>query len=226
MGCGRSKIFCENGSDPGLRYAIDHDEGTLRLSRDGEIVAAAQLGQDGIFYETETSVPIARDVGGSVVFDADTLDEATKPVEAAGRAAEATRVEAEEQAPKLCPDPGPDTPHGASERAQRYQEQISALVNPRRPLPAGLAVRLTHPATGEPVVFDECRESDGTMIEAKGPGYAKMLESDFLSDRLRENGSTRPRAKSAQARAVAWRGISPRKRRRQRRNISLKAKTI
>jgi hypothetical protein len=91
------------------------------------------------------------------------------------------QTDTEEETPKLCPDPGPDAPHGASERAQKYQEQISALNNPQRPLPAGLAVSLTDPVTGEPVVFDDCRESDGTMIEAKGPGYAEMLESTFLS---------------------------------------------
>ena len=56
--------------------------------------------------------------------------------------------------------------------------------NPQRPLPAGLAVSLTNPVTGRRVVFDDCRESDGTMIEAKGPGFAKMLESEFMYARI------------------------------------------
>jgi len=46
------------------------------------------------------------------------------------------------------------------------------LNNPQRPLPAGMAVSLENPLTGKNVAFDDCRESDGTMIEAKGPGFA------------------------------------------------------
>ncbi|MGH6839598.1 MAG: hypothetical protein ACREDT_12535, partial [Methylocella sp.] len=45
------------GAVPGdqrLRYMINHDEATLRLTQDGAVVVAAQRGQDGIFYEVET----------------------------------------------------------------------------------------------------------------------------------------------------------------------------
>ncbi len=28
------------------------------------------------------------------------------------------------------------------------------------------------------MTYDDCRESDGTMIEAKGPGLAEVLEND------------------------------------------------
>jgi hypothetical protein len=43
-------------------------------------------------------------------------------------------------------------PHGASERAIKYQEQISALNNPQRPLPPGVAVSLSNPMTGARVL--------------------------------------------------------------------------
>jgi hypothetical protein len=115
-------------------------------------------------------------LGGSLVFDADSL---------AGAKAEAG-ARSERDEPKLCPDPSPDVPHGASERAQAYQEQISALNNPQRPLPADMAVSLENPLTGRNVVFDDCRESDGTMIEAKGPGYAGLMKSNFLADKIRD----------------------------------------
>ncbi|MGH6812098.1 MAG: hypothetical protein ACREDM_07045 [Methylocella sp.] len=174
--------------EPGLRYAIDHDENTLRLTRDGEFVAAAQRAQDGIYHEVETGTPIARDAGGSIVFDAATLASATAaPKETSrtsDRAASATSAEAKEEPPKLCPDPGPDAPHGALDRAKKYQELVSALNNPQRPLSADLAVSLVNPVTGRRVVFDDCRESDGTMIEAKGPGFAHMLESEFMYKRI------------------------------------------
>ncbi len=117
--------------EPGLSYSFDEPAGLLRLYRDDEAgqqtVAEARLRPDGIFAETETGLPIARMVKGSLVFDADLLSEA-----AAGAGASSERDE-----PKLCPDPGPDVPHGASERAMLYQEQISALNNPQRPLPRG-----------------------------------------------------------------------------------------
>ncbi len=66
----------------------------------------------------------------------------------------------------------------------RYQEQISALNNPQRPLKRGEAVSLINPRMQEPVVFDVWRESDGAMIEAKGPGYAELMRSDFLAEKI------------------------------------------
>ena len=179
--------------DPDLHYAINHDEGTLRLTRQGaaggEAVALARLGQGGIFYDTETGIPIARNVGGSVVFDAETLESTAAPEEnsRASATAAAAQAASEEETPKLCPDPGPDVPHGASERAIKYQAQISALNNPQRPLPPGVAVSLTNPVTGARVAFDDCRESDGTMIEAKGPGYADALQKPFMVERLTDD---------------------------------------
>ncbi|MGH6858196.1 MAG: hypothetical protein ACRECP_11325 [Methylocella sp.] len=50
----------------------------------------------------------------------------------------------------------------------KIQELISALNNPQRPQSADLAVGLVNPVTGRRGVFDECRVSNGTMIEAKG----------------------------------------------------------
>jgi len=166
--------------ESGLSYSFDEPAGLLRLYRDDEsgsqTVAEARLRPDGILAETETGLPIARMVNGSLVFDADSLPDAKAEAEArSGR-----------DEPKLCPDPNRDVPHGASERAIAYQEQISALNNPRRPLPAGMAVSLENPLTGKNVAFDDCRESDGTMIEAKGPGYAGLMKSDFLANRIRD----------------------------------------
>ena len=91
--------------------SFDPTVGPLRLYRDGETggqtVAEARVHPDGILAETETGLPIARMVKGSLVFDADLLAEL-----AAGAGARSERDE-----PKLCPDPDSDVPHGASERA-------------------------------------------------------------------------------------------------------------
>ena len=102
----------------------------------------------------------------------------------AADSAAGAEARSERDEPKLCPDPDRDVPHGASERAIAYQEQISRLNNPQRPLPAGMAVSLENPLTGKNVAFDDCRESDGTMIEAKGPGYAGLVKSGFLAEKI------------------------------------------
>ncbi len=47
-----------------------------------------------------------------------------------------------------------------------------------------MAVSLPNPTTGKNVAFDDCRESDGTMIEAKGPGYAGLVKSGFLAEKI------------------------------------------
>lgn len=161
-----------------------------------QTVAEARLRPDGILAETDTGLPIARMVGGSLVFDADSL-----PESAAGAGARSERDE-----PKLCPDPGPDVPHGASERAMLYQEQISALNNPQRPLSRGDAVSLMNPLTGKNVVFDDCRESDGTMIEAKGPGFAQQMNYPYFDKSIVPGWEEQARTHVAAAggRDVAW----------------------
>jgi hypothetical protein len=135
-------------------------------------------------------------VGGSLVFDADSLAKS-----AAGAGARSERDE-----PKLCPDPGPDVPHGASERAIAYQEQISALNNPRRPLPAGMAVSLENPLTGKNVAFDDCRESDGTMIEVKGFGFAQQMKYPYFDTSVVPGWEDQARTQvfAAGSRDVAW----------------------
>jgi hypothetical protein len=130
------------------------------------------------FFEEETGLPIARAVKGSLLFDADALADAADDRDTK------TESEPKENEPRLCPDPGPDAPHGASPRAVAYQAQISALNNPQRPLPPGIAVSLIDPRTGKKITYDDCRESDGTMIEAKGPPFGEMLRYKFFQDRF------------------------------------------
>ena len=170
------------------------------MYRDGETgqqtVAEARLRPDGILAETDTGLPIARMVRGSLVFDADSL---------AGTAAGAG-ARSERDEPKLCPDAGDDVPHGASERAKAYQEQISRLNNPRRPLKWEEAVSLPNPLTGKNVAFDDCRESDGTMIEAKGPGFADQMKYPYFDTGIVPGweDQARTQVSAAGSRDVAW----------------------
>ena len=186
--------------EPGLSYSFDEPAGLLRLYLDDEArqqtVAEARLRSDGMLAETETGLPIARMVGGSLVFDADSL---------AGTAAGAV-ARSERDEPKLCPDPGHDVPHGASERAIAYQRQISALNNPNRVLEPDMAVSLPNPKTGKNVAFDDCRESDGTMIEAKGPGFAQQMKYPYFERNILPGWEEQARTHvdAAGGRDIAW----------------------
>jgi len=158
--------------------------GSIRRSRTYKARSrnASCRGRDGIFFETETGIPVARMVGGSVVFDPAAL--ASEAEDSRAQSGAKTSADTNTNTPQLCPDPGPDAPHGASPRSIAYQAHVSALNNPQRPLPPGLAVSLIDTKTGKRVVFDDCRESDGVMIEAKGPGFARLLRYPFFSEEI------------------------------------------
>ncbi len=191
--------------DPDLHYTFyPYDQLTAEFWRQGpsgrETLFTAMAVGD-ILYESETGIPIARKVGNTLVMDAESL----ASVAELGRSETGAVADSESRSeqPQLCPDPGPDAPHGASQRAKDYQAYISWLNNPQRPLPPGIAVSLPDPATGRRVVYDDCREADGTMIEAKGQGYANLLRSEYMQDVL----ATRWRTQGErQVRAAGWRG--------------------
>ena len=176
--------------DPDLHYAINHDEGTLRLTRQGaaggEAVALARLGHGGIFYHTKIGIPIARDVSGSVVFDAETLKPAA-PEETPRATATAERRRGGGGDTKALPRPWAGCAAWRLGTGHKISRADQRLENPQRPLPPGVAVSLTNPVTGARVAFDDCRESDGTMIEAKGPGYADALQKPFMVERLTDD---------------------------------------
>lgn len=193
----------------GLNYQINHDEGTLRITRAGKTVVAARLGAGGL-YRDETGRPIARTVGGSVIIDPDALHTAVKAKESdetsVKTGAEAS-TEAKREEPKLCPDPGPDKAGGRKEFDIQYEQFIRSIVNPQRqpPLPVGLAFSLPNPSTGETVVYDDCRESDGAMIEAKGH-YAEMMETKWGRDKLEADWTDQAtrQVKASAGRQIEW----------------------
>ncbi len=76
--------------------------------------------------------------------------------------------------------------------------------NPQRPLLRGEAVSLINPQTGDPVVFDDCRESDGTMIEAKGPGFAQQMKYAYFDTSIVPGWEEQART---QLSASGWRDV-------------------
>jgi len=173
--------------ESGLNYKINHDEGMLRIARAGETVVAARLGVGGL-YRDAVGRPIARAAGGSIVIDPDALHAAIKAKESdqAGvkTGAEAS-TDARREEPKLCPAPAPQSIAGRRLFDIQYEQFVRSVVNPQRQpqLPPTLTFGLTNPETGRIVDYDDCRESDGAMIEAKGH-YEGVRQSKFMSDNI------------------------------------------
>ncbi len=69
-----------------------------------------------------------------------------------------------------------------------------------------MAVSLENPLTGKKVAFDDCRESDGTMIEAKGPGFAQQMKYPYFDKSIVPGweDQARTQVKAAGTRNVAW----------------------
>jgi len=161
-----------NGAVPGhdgLNYRFS--EKRLTLIQNGADAAPTLLfsgmpDKDGV-YRNQDGTIVGHAVGNS--FTLESKGVATTSAAAANEDrsftdAHVVATDGSEQ-PRLCPDPGPDRPGGMSERAAAYQEQITGL-------PRGMAVFLNG------VMFDGCRTTDGTMLEAKGPGYEFAMTPD------------------------------------------------
>ena len=194
-----------DGAFPGrsdLSYSIDHDTGTLRLMRaddpDPTHALVAQLGPDGIYRDVETRLPIARALGeGATLIDLD-------------RAPAAMDESAErDEEPKLCPDPKPDHAGGRRLFDELYQQYVRDQINPqRRPqLPPDLAFGLPADTPSGWVHFDDCRESDGVMIEIKGNYHdieGDKSKSDWLAREWLKQAQNQIKAAAATGRRVAW----------------------
>jgi len=145
---------------PDVSFNFDQESGVLTLYQRTEsgqkIIFAGRPDRDGVFRDDGGNA-VARQLDNSVLIDPDALPGGPAPK---GK-----------DEPKLCPAPTTENIKGRTEPALRYQEQISGL-------PRGLDVKLPNPDGSAPVSFDGCRESDGTMLEAKGPNYASKLRQD------------------------------------------------
>jgi len=195
------------GSD-GLAYRYDRDTGVLQIRQNvrslgSAVLTEAHLGTDGLFRDAEGHI-IGRYLSGDGVI----VDMAAQPGfrMLPGTAAAPDAATRNDNQPKLCPDPTPDRP--GAPKDNRYQRYVSMLVNGRA-LPPGIAVSLFNPLSGKDVVFDDCRLSDGTMIEAKGDGYLEMLLNG--SDRMPWLGieaklvkQANSQLEAAQGRPIEW----------------------
>jgi hypothetical protein len=151
----------EVGGLSGVSYVWNRDESTLHLTYDssdgGKSTFSAQL-EDDVFRDERGRIVGRILPDGSIAIDTATVS--------------ADLVQDDE--PKLCPAPGPDHP-GGSEIGRDYEDYVKSIVNPDNPTPRGWGYELPNPEkNGNPVYFDDCQQSTGMMVEAKG-NYAGVL---------------------------------------------------
>ena len=173
------------------------DEGLLTITRepDGQIVLQAKRDADGNFRVLMTQA-FERLQNEHSRIDPDLLPP-TDP-----------RSSQRDDEPKSCPEPpGPDK-KGSESNA--YANFMKPIVNkpPTRP---ELGYQLANPFQEEDTVFyDDCERATGTLIEYKGPTYAKLLVGKNSFDQVRESidmewlSEATRQIEASQGRPVRW----------------------
>jgi hypothetical protein len=176
---------------PGLRYSWNRDESLLHLTYDGP-------DGDRQTFTAELQEDVFRDARGRVV--GRVLSSGTLAIDPAAIFPNA----ANDDEPKLCPEPGPDRP--GNEKGKDYEDYVKSIVNPENPTPRYWGFQLPNVGpTGGLVHFEDCEHSTGTMIETKDE-YSGLLTfeqgiqsvvDEFLDQSKRQ-------VDAAGTRAVRW----------------------
>jgi hypothetical protein len=147
-----------------LRYYWSPDETGIRIqyrdSSGGTRTAIGQLGPGGEFRDPNGR-PIARLI---------------KAVGVVVNLASLEAIATSDLEPRLCPNPPVPDRKGAREADRDYEDFVKRMVNPQSPTPRGLGYALASPTSPDGwTVFDDCRQQDGAMIEAKN-NYAGLIQ--------------------------------------------------
>ena len=174
---------------PDVGYKLDRPEGFLTLTAKngaGSDITIHAQNRDGVFVDVDTGTRIGRDFQGDLFLSWPAVQRAiqarTPANSKTGPNADHTTDE-----PQLCPAPVKDIPHGSSEAAKDYEDDVHLRVNPQAPIPRGFAVVFINPVTGKPVHFDDCFRYAGDLVDgdmhkgdladAKGPNLERLLLS-------------------------------------------------
>jgi hypothetical protein len=176
---------------PGLRYSWNRDESLLHLTYDGP-------DGDRQTFTAELQEDVFRDAHGRIV--GRVLSSGTLAIDSAAIFPTA----ANDDEPKLCPEPGPD--RAGNEKGKDYEDYVKSIVNPENPTPRYWGFQLPNPSpTGGLVHYDDCEHSTGTMIDAKDkyagllrfPAGIKSVAEEFLDESERQ-------VDAAGTRGVRW----------------------
>ena len=114
---------------------------------------------------------------------------------------------------KPCPEATDDRPGSKKDKDILYEGYIQQLVGSPIgkgvPLPTPPEDLVRDPRRKADVMFDACHRDTGTMVEAKGTGYAAMLAKgkpcvDWILDDWRGRAENQTSAAKAQGRPVFW----------------------
>jgi hypothetical protein len=178
---------------PGLRYSWNRNETLLHLTYDNPDGArqtfTAQL-QEDVFRDQRGQVVGRVLPGGNIA-----IDPAAVFPEAAN-----------DNNPKLCPEMGPDKP---GERGRNYADYVKRVVNPppNIPTPRYFGFQLPNPYDfGKLVYYDDCEHATGTMVEAKGPGYASLLQNMWTAASVIDEwvGESGRQVDASHGRPIRW----------------------
>jgi hypothetical protein len=198
---------------PDFSYHFDREAGHLTITRkfdDGmsETVFDGRYGKDLVFRDKDGTA-IGRFLGDSVALDSDAVrgyearrrSDAQAPPGAIAQSNARTRSD-----PKVCPDPGPDKSGYKSPGAIAHQMYVGQELN-GAPLPPGFGIKTIRP-NGLPVYFDDCQQSTGVLIEAKGLGYSDALNSGklfpWLGMQIKMISQAKRQLEAADGRPIAW----------------------
>jgi hypothetical protein len=182
---GRSAVASGTLPDhPDINYHYDSDTGHFSLyTDDHQVLFTGVAGGDGLI-RTEQGDVVGRRVDGSVIVNTDELGRVlaaqTDDADSETAAVAIAQAQAKTDDPKLCPDPEPDVPGNKSPRSIAYQQFINTFVNPEHPIPPGFSVYYFNPVGEKYVSLDDCDQDDGDPVEAKGYGFAKMLNNSIV----------------------------------------------
>jgi hypothetical protein len=207
--------------EPNIAYSADHDTGTLSLTtrgQDGSVATVHAQLQNGVYVDVASGKTLGRNLDGSIYIDRDAAAAALRDQGArAGEGADAVAQQKDDE-PKLCPAPEKDRGHGSSDRANDYEDDVHARVNPSNPLARGLAVKLLNPVTGKYVYFDDCFQDHGDLVDgdmqkgdlvdAKGERYEELLQNPITKQKtisgLFAQAQRQTEAALPQGRNIKW----------------------
>jgi hypothetical protein len=177
---------------PDITYHYDQGTGVLSLEHKGAPVFSSRGDNDGVFRDSDGR-PIGRKIDGNLILDGDALPDAklgspgNKP----------------DDKPKLCPDTTEESTEGRKERSIK----ISGLHLGPATWPG---YQIDGPCDWRRRQIHGCRESDGTMLEAKGPGYLERLRENHpivwrnIEVEFDKQADRQSRSALATSRQVEW----------------------